>query len=869
MRKRLLVGVVALVAAAMVIWVRLHPGAGSNPSAVESPSTSSNAAVHRAPSASTSVSLQTPADVPAPRISQDGQIEILVKSERGPIAGARVRLHLRGPRDPNTSVVKWHSLGPSVTGRDGKAKFAAGPGRYLASARADGFATSRREIARPQGEQITVAEIELGKGLNLSGQTVARRGKGPIPLAEVILTQEIDRRGWCPEAPEAEVEYAISDATGRFRFEGLAPANYCVRVRAPGFARWTPHLVAFPFPGELLLELTPAGVIEGFVVAPDGKAAAGATVQLVGDRRTTTVETGEGGGFSAEVAEGAYRVQAQRGLEAGALPKSVSVAAGSTVSGLIVPLGAGASIGGRIVSDAEGVPIAGASIAVSPHRHDGDSGRGVSNALGQYVVEGLAPRSYDVVTNAIGYSRNVRYGVTVAAGQRFSLDLTLLRNGTVEGRVVDSAGGAIPGAMVSPEGGWGGDLEGAQAICGDDGRYRLTDLAPGKVFMRARRNAGSSGVTQAVNVLQGAVTQLDFTFVETGVLTGKVSRAGESPAETVWIEAYGADGFGRRPEQVQADPSGNYRLELPPGDYSVHITARSSFGTRSPSVTIEAGKTVTQNFTLAENKPPVFSGVVLEPGGMPAGGARVLVSYSQIQGRFPNWWSLGADEDGRFEVFSPPDGEDGSYTVTASKSGRVGQLSNIVAGSSGVTVQLGPAASIEGRVLGPSSGLRGFTLKMGPASPMLASTLFWESTLEFAGDTFFVDDVPSGTIQLKVGTADGQTGTAELSAAPGEKVHVEIRVSPSASIAGRLIEAETGKPVSDARLFTEGSRGSTEVNVDGSFRIRDLAAGSYTLRAFAPGRAPLMRRVTVADGENVELGNLELQAGARPAREQR
>src|SRR5262244_1520435 len=96
-------------------------------------------------------------------------------------------------------------------------------------------------------------------------------------------------------------------------------------------------------------------------------------------------------------------------------------------------------------------------------------------------------------------------------------------------------------------------------------------------FLRARRNAGSSGVTEAVNVLQAAVTQLAFTFVETGVWTGKISRAGEPPAETVWVLAYGAEGVGRRQEQVKADASGNYRLELPPGDYRVHITASSAF----------------------------------------------------------------------------------------------------------------------------------------------------------------------------------------------------------------------------------------------------------------------------------------------------
>jgi hypothetical protein len=866
MRKRLLlIGVLALAAVALLMWLRPTPGATPAPSAVQPPSTSLSGAVPRRPAASAPVSLEPSADAPPPRNTADGQIEVLVKSERGPIAGARVRLHLRGQRDPNTAHIKWHSVGSSITGRDGKAKFIAGPGRYLASARADGFATGQREIARPQGEQITVAEIELRKGLHLSGQTVARPGKGTVPLVEVVLTQEIGRRGWCrrPDAPEEEEEYAISDASGCFRFEGLARASYCVRARAPGFARWIPYSVAFPFPDALIIELTQASVIEGFVVAPDGKAAASATVQLIGDRETTSVETGEGGGFSAEVDEGIYRVQAQRGVEAGALPKPVSVAAGSTVSGLILPLGAGASIGGTIVSDAEGTPIAGASIAVSPHQRNGDSGRGVSDGLGQYLVQGLAPGSYDIAVDASGYSQNLRRGVTVTGGQNFSIDLKLLRKGTVEGRVADSAGRPIPGAVVSAETAWGSELEDLQAICGDDGRYRLADLAPGKVFLRARRNAGSSGLTQAVNVPQAGVSQLDFTLVETGVLSGKVSRTGGKPSlEMVWISVSEADGFGRRSEQVEADPTGNYRLELPPGDYRVHASARSSFSSvRTSRVTVESGKTATHDITL-ETMAPAFFGVVLEPDGMPAGRAQVIVSFSQNQGRS----YFAADEDGRFEFPAPTSGDDTTYTVTASKGGRVGQLSNIVHGSGDVTVQLGPAASIEGRVLGPSGGLRGgFSLKMGPAS-MREAISFWESTLEFAGDTFFVDDVHTGTLKLEVRTADGQSGRAEANAAPGERVSVEIRVSPSGSVFGRLIEAETGKPVSDARVFTESSLPSpgSEVNLDGSFRIRDLAAGSYTLRAYAPRRAPFERKVTVAAAENVDLGNIELQARGRP-----
>ena len=82
---------------------------------------------------------------------------------------------------------------------------------------------------------------------------------------------------------------------------------------------------------------------------------------------------------------------------------------------------------------------------------------------------------------------------------------------------------------------------------------------------------------------------------------------------------------------------------------------------------------------------------------------------------------------------------------------------------------------------------------------------------------------------------------------------------------GRLIEAETRKPIPDVHIFTEGSIPSfgVESNLDGTFRVADLSAGSYTLRAFVPGRMPLKQEVTVAAGQNLELGDLELSGRPR------
>ncbi len=280
MRTRLLLLAVMLVAvAATLLWRRSNPGGHPEARVVTPPSPAPPVAVAERGSASRSVAPNASAELTPPSFDE-GRIEVKVKSTRGPIAGAQVFAYLRGPRDPNTSLSDWRSVGSGLTDRDGVTRFPTRPGRYLVSARASGFGSARREVTRPEGEQTTVVELGLQKGANLSGRTVTRRGQEAVPLVEVVLTFDVTGKTWCrrPEAPAEEREYATSDATGRFRFEGLAAVSYCVQARVAGFARWMPLSVAFPFPHELVLELVPAGVIEGFVVAADGKAAAGATV---------------------------------------------------------------------------------------------------------------------------------------------------------------------------------------------------------------------------------------------------------------------------------------------------------------------------------------------------------------------------------------------------------------------------------------------------------------------------------------------------------------------------------------------------------------------------------------------------------------
>ncbi|MFL5349639.1 MAG: carboxypeptidase regulatory-like domain-containing protein [Hyalangium sp.] len=165
----------------------------------------------------------------------------------------------------------------------------------------------------------------------------------------------------------------------------------------------------------------------------------------------------------------------------------------------------GSALEGRMVARGTGAPIAGASLDVSPHDSNGDSGRAVTDATGRFSVEGLAPGSYDLVASAPGFSPLSRRALTVAAGERFPVELQLQGSGAVEGHVRASAGQPVPGAQILGGERWAGSVISAPAEARTDaeGHYRLEGLPVGPQSLTARREGATLGVAHPVSITEG------------------------------------------------------------------------------------------------------------------------------------------------------------------------------------------------------------------------------------------------------------------------------------------------------------------------------------------------------------------------------
>jgi hypothetical protein len=774
-----------------------------------------------------------------------------VTRDGAPAPGAEVRLYRQGAVDPNTSKTDWRLAGSAVTGADGAAQLPAAPGRYLVAARAAGRAAALAGVTRPRQEAVTRVKVELPRGHVLNGRVVVARTREPVPLAEVTVEAFPHEELSSPSGGPPEERVTVrADPRGAFRVAGLGPGDHTVTATAPGF---TPveSGVSLPRPEDLVLQMSPAGLVEGFVLASDGKPAAGAEVTLTYDDEPVVVMTGAGGGFSAEVGGGTYRISARRGGEAGALAAPVAVAPGARVRGLTIRMGRAATIAGEVVQARGGEPVAGARVDVSPYLQAGDSGRAVTSADGRFSVSGLAPGPYDVVVSAEGLSSSLDRGITLANGDVYRLRVELEGTGAVGGMVRDGAGLPVAGALITYE---QDDLDSppVSVRTGADGRYRLESIPAGETVVVARAGEGGVEMRVRVEVVADATAQADFTLEETGRVEGRVvSRSGGplTGEATVRLVRNG------RVEMVsvKAGPGGEFEMEALPGDYRAMATiadpgsgGRRGFG--SSAVRVEPGKTVRVEIRVDEAPAGQSTEVlVLEPNGMPSPGATLWLLNPS--GR--PFAGARADETGRARVSTGQTVPEGTR-IYAWNGGRTAEAPF----QPGVetTVQLRPAAALHGKVLGGSRPVQGFTVEVHPDEQRPGGS----DVLAFAQDEFLLPDLAPGTTVVEVQTPDGRRAAATVKLQPGATAEVTIPMDGSGVVRARVVD-RSGQPIRRALVMVaDTNRVIGRSGDDGRVQITSLGTGSHELRFFAPGQGDARRSVSLLSGRDVDLGDVVL-----------
>ena len=482
------------------------------------------------------------------------------------------------------------------------------PGELSISAQAEGYV-----VKGPPGRPLWTGELKAKHplaGLKLvlhqasvaSGNVVA--GRTAVSAHLTVLYRD-DGDG------EYSIEAGSSDSkTGGFSISGLAPGQIRLLVEADGyaFAESEEFLLSDGETlNEIVIDLSPGGVVMGVVSDPTGTPLSGAELVLQGAGRARRIVSQGDGSFNfSAVPVGEVSIRARLN---GFLDASVDglVIVANETSNTDIVLERTTGVFGRVY-DKDG-PVTPAFIILPGERRPELV---VSDGSFKVLVPGVSELT--VIS-----PRHIPKTVTIVPGVSSEVELT--QGGSARGSVVDESGNPIPQAQVSVN--WfqadgptpyGPSIYPVQSVNGSDGSFEIGPLRPGKYTLSARSGANATGESKTFEIRDSrTVTGIRIVLPAGAIVEGVVKDSAGNPVPRARVELFEAFSRFARPSTLTG-PDGHYQIDgVPPGRRSLLVSARGFMTRLASGIEVKAG-TNTRDVSLA----PEESGKKFSFGGIGA-----------------------------------------------------------------------------------------------------------------------------------------------------------------------------------------------------------------------------------------------------------
>jgi len=466
---------------------------------------------------------------------------------------------------------------------------------------AEGAEPADRDAATAPAKAAAADEI----GLNAVGEDELV-GRVVDSSGDPIEGVEVDAWSWFPG------NETRTDKQGRFRLKGLGRRKFIeVLFSKPEFS---PRLFLRQQAGERDWEVTMTNttLFEGQVTA-NGKPVTGALIRA--NRGPKRLEGGVIGDIWTEArsgADGHYRLYVEadkydiqiRMPGAGVARLKASIA-NDQAKDLDIALAPGVAFRAQVVDSLTGKPVAGVRLWHWQHR--GIEGR--SNAEGSLVVEDMFPGRFAFQVEAPGVARwwsdeaasewnrphrekdnrnwqrnfdNLDFDVGPDLGV---VTVTVEKEVTIRGRVIDPDGNSVAGATVAPAlTGTGNSLTGDTRFSvetGKDGRYEMHLPASGGREYNLMAHDGkyqewrkwANGVGETIETKPGeSIADLDIQLTRPASVRGRVVDAQGKPVARRQVRAAAADLLENRyyDPTAETDAEGNFELKfIRPGEHYI------------------------------------------------------------------------------------------------------------------------------------------------------------------------------------------------------------------------------------------------------------------------------------------------------------
>ena len=463
------------------------------------------------------------------------------------IEGVRIRAQPRGALVTPFNSLRWRS---ATSASDGSFQIegVVHGHAYRLIAQAAGYASALVDLPPPErGASIDPVHLVLGRGRQVHGATVDTDGN-PVAEAKVALLWPLDQSEF-RSSLEAPAVATTTNERGAFVFSAVAPGDYELRLRHPGYADRPPTEIDVPA-GDANLDLgvltfVSGGTIHGVVTGADGEPVAGAWIraqarnQFSGTARTATAD-----------ADGRFRINGlstdlvDLGVRGAGYP--LLVRPGVRVDGedpVLIELLHGGVVAGRVVDEngnsAAGVPV---RLRIELDRRSGGSPvlRGPTDMFPRRVTDAEGRFRFDEVPSG-NWSAEARKGAEAAKVEAFELavgaereiELVLGTPDRLTVNVTTALGEPVAGATVLVRAGGETRLSG-YGRTDADGEARI-DISPGpaKVQVEHERLGDES---RPVELSPGA-NELRIELHATAEITGTVRSHDGAPLALATIEA--------------------------------------------------------------------------------------------------------------------------------------------------------------------------------------------------------------------------------------------------------------------------------------------------------------------------------------------
>jgi uncharacterized surface anchored protein len=430
----------------------------------------------------------------------------------------------------------------------------------------------------------------------ISGTVIDATNSKPIAGATILLFTGRTYRG-----------NSITDNNGNYIISNLAPGDYIVVASAKNFQTISQGATVeagmttiVNFSGMTTIvnfSLLPnPGSIIGKVTSETGQPIAGAKILIFQDfTLIASALTDNNGNYSIiGLAPGSYIAIANApNFGISALGAIVSANKISVVNFVLSPHPG--TISGRVIDAATKKPISGATINV--FNEVISIATAITDPNGNYQISDIEPGDYNVIANKANFQMKAIEAI-VKSNSKTIVNFALLGNpGTISG-IVTNATNSKPIANTTIAL-YMGKIFFGFALTDMNGRYEITDLAPGNYFVVATAQGFQTQFTTKT-VFSNEITTANFVLNSNpGQISGKITAActpkNSGGALLLVTKDSVIVGFGL------SDNSGEYLIQnLAPGNYTVTVIKRN-FLINSAITKVASNVNTTLNFIIIPN----------------------------------------------------------------------------------------------------------------------------------------------------------------------------------------------------------------------------------------------------------------------------